>query len=926
MKSKILFINLLFILLLINSCFNKNNIKAKKGVIDLRNWDFEKDGIVRLDGEWELYSQLFTPEELNQINKSNNYIKVPGRWRNIKDKNLKIGRYGFATYKLKILLNSRRASDLSLRIPTAYVAYTLWIDKKYKFMHGKVSKSLITEIPRSYPKQFNFNAEANEIIIIIQNSNFHDESGGFLNSILLGSTKEIQQYTKNNLAIDTFLLGAILIFSLYNLILFLSRKKDISPLIFSIFCLVVSVRILFTNECFIYSIFPNFNFEIARKFEYLTICIGPSLYIYYIYKQFPNYNIKKIVIISLVAGILFSIIIIITPLRIYSHLLILFQIKMFIDFTYVLYVYIKAILKKEIEAIISLVSCIIIILTIAYEILYHYQFFLIGIFTPMGLIIYIFGQSFILSLRFAKTYSRLEYISNELKMHSEKLEKKVLERTQELEETNTQKTNFFINFAHEIKTPLTLISNYLNKYIKKVGLSSEIMIIKENLDKLTRDMVNILDIEKLKKGQIYYDHSMIINLSNIINTKISLFREIADKKKIKIFDNIHKNIYTNIDAYAIDRILNNLLDNAIKYNKENGEITVILKTKKNIIKFIISDTGIGIDKEQQKNIFDPYYQLSHHKRNIQGIGIGLSIVKKIIDEVNGEIEINSTPNIGTEFKLKFKRYYLKRNNIIINEDYNSTKPIKSLSNIYLKDSDYNKERYNIYIIEDNVNLLMFLKEAIIEKYNFYYALNGKDALEKIKNIPKPHVIISDIMMDEMDGYTFFENIHDNEDFKSIPFIFLTAKNMEEDRIKGLSKGAIDFISKPFYIEELIIKIESIIKYYEKNREQIQKNISNELYNYIKEKFSTTKKLHYTKNNNSEYNIIGKLYSKYKITKKENEIINLLKQGFEYKEIGSKLGISINTVRTYIKRIYKKCNVKNINELSNLINKSFKELI
>lgn len=902
-----------------NSCADKKTVIAKKGIIDLRNWDFNKDGIIRLDGEWEFfYNELLDPHELKKRNSSNVYVKLPGRWRNIKDNKEKIGRYGYATYRLKILLNDK-TSYLGLKIPTSYVAYTIWIDNKYKFEQGKVAKNMEEEIPKSYPKDLFFNAEKNNIEIIIQNSNFHDESGGFLNSFLLGESEVFLKHIKNNIALDLFLLGVILIFSFYHLMLYLFQRKDISSLIFCIFCFIISIRLLFTNECFLYDIIPNFNFELARKLEYLTICISSPLYVYFIYKQFQNYSIRKVVIISQIIGIVFFLIIISTHVRFYSYLLKLIQIKFIIDSLYVLYVFIDAILKKEIEAVIFFVSFFILLLTGIYEILYHYQLFLTGIFVPMGFVIYIFGNSLILSLKFAKTNSRLEYVSNKLRKYSQELEIKVKERTQELEEANRQKTNFFINFAHEIKTPLTLISNYFEGYIKKTGLFSESMIIKENLDKLTRDMVNILDVEKLTKGQMFYDHSMIINLTDIINKKIYLFRDTAEKRGIKICESVHENIYTKIDAFAIDRILNNLLDNAIKYNKQNGEIKVILKADKRNIVLIISDTGLGIDKEQQKNIFDPYYQLSHHKRNVQGIGIGLNIVKKIITEIDGKITLKSELNKGTEFALNFKRYNLKRGDMV-NCDYKVSMPIKASFNMELNNIEFKEGRYNIYIIEDNMELLTLLKDAINAEYNFFYALNGKDALKKINDIPKPDIIVSDIMMDEMDGFEFFENVNKNEEYKSIPFIFLTAKNGKEDRIKGLTKGAIDFISKPFSIEVLVAKIESFIKYREKNRMMIQKDVSNELYNYLRQEFKSLKRQQHNKNNDIEYDVLGKLYTEYHITKKEIEIINLLRQGFEYKEIGAALNISINTVRTFIKRIFKKCNVNSIKGLIESTNK------
>ena len=245
--------------------------------------------------------------------------------------------------------------------------------------------------------------------------------------------------------------------------------------------------------------------------------------------------------------------------------------------------------------------------------------------------------------------------------------------------------------------------------------------------------------------------------------------------------------------------------------------------------------------------------------------MGLSITKKIIDEVNGEIKVYSKLNEGTKFKIIFNIYKLKENDQI-NEEIKDLKPkITNIKNT-LKKIKYYADRYNILFVEDNIEMLIFLQNYMIDKYNFYYALNGKEALERLNNIPKPHLIVSDIMMDEINGHTFFENIHNIDKYKSIPFIFLTAKNMEEDRIKGLSKGAIDFISKPFSIDELLVKIESIIKYQELISEAVLKNIGESIHNYLKIKSNLTT-TNYNKKENINYNVIGKLHSEYGITQK-----------------------------------------------------------
>ena len=483
----------------------------------------------------------------------------------------------------------------------------------------------------------------------------------------------------------------------------------------------------------------------------------------------------------------------------------------------------------------------------------------------------------------------------------------------EIDKINKQKINLFINLAHETKTPLTLINNYLDKYIKKKGMTEELSIIKENLDKMINNMTDYLDIGKLERNQLFYNHDTIINFSSLIKIKYLLFKEIANKKRIKIKLDTPENLYIKIDPYAIDRIINNLLDNAIKYNKESGTINIKLVSLNDKIEFIIEDTGIGINEEQLEYIFNPFYQVSIEKRNIQGIGMGLNIVKKIVDEVNGEIKVTSKINRGTLFKITFNTYKLKEKDII-NEEVKHLIPKLGTSKNALKKIKYFSNRYNIFIIEDNIEILLLLQDSIKNKYNFFYSLNGKEALEKLNSIPRPHVIISDIIMDEMDGYAFSENIFNNEEYKSIPFIFLTAKNIDEDKLKGLSKGAIDFICKPFNIEILLAKIESILKYQELINEVILKNLNKEIYNYLKFNSNQTLTAKTDIKKSINYNLIGKLHTEYGITQKELEIINLLRKNLEYKEIGISLNISINTVRTHIKRIFEKCKVRSSREL------------
>jgi len=379
------------------------------------------------------------------------------------------------------------------------------------------------------------------------------------------------------------------------------------------------------------------------------------------------------------------------------------------------------------------------------------------------------------------------------------------------------KIQFFANVSHETKTPLTLISNYLNRYMEKTGTTEELAVIKQNIEKLQRDMVNFLDSEKLQRGQVFYKHNQIIDFSVLVKQKITMFRDMADKKKIKIKPDIHKDIYIKADPFAIDRVINNLFDNAIKYTNQNGQIKIRLAAGNSRIHFIVMDSGIGISREHRQFIFKPYHQISHEKRNLQGIGMGLFIVYKIVETLNGKIMVRSKLNQGSAFMVSLPEYMMKPGEKA-DHDIKFSKPINTAPVVTeLKEGKKDSSLYTLFVVEDNINLLHFLQSSLSKRFNVYAAINGHKALEKIKEIPRPDVIISDIMMDGMDGLMLCETLSRDEQYEDIPFIFITAKTSVEDRVKGLSKGAVDYISKPFTIEELNAKIDAIIRFTAINR-------------------------------------------------------------------------------------------------------------
>jgi signal transduction histidine kinase/DNA-binding NarL/FixJ family response regulator len=697
--------------------------------------------------------------------------------------------------------------------------------------------------------------------------------------------------------------GVLVTLAVYNLFIFLGRGKiALSNLSYSLLFIVYVFAIIVS------SVYPDFILFNIYKYYILTfiICFLLSLcLVFFTYTVFDLTNIKHILIVILIMYLCLAV------------------------FLYMSYIFTKNIIFINAWYILKILSVVILIFFITSQILKKKQYkerknkFVIAgfililsdsmmfstwqilfsevmpdLYTCVIFLSAAFIFSYALTDSFNKEYKDLQELKNNL-------EHLVNKRTAQLKEANKQKSTFFINLAHETKTPVTLINNYLDSYILKKGPSRESGIIKRNVKKLLNDIVNILDIEKLEAGGTFYNHKQIVNLSDIVKQKVMLFEKL--KKDIYITAEVEENITLQIDPYAVDRILNNLIDNAFKYNREFGSVKVSLKrgNKKDKIELSVKDTGIGMIPEKVKHIFDPFYQISREKKNYEGLGIGLSIVKKIVDETGAEISVTSRQGIGTEFTILLNSYTPSSEDSVRN-NLKLSKPADTLSDIKLSQCVNKAGRKNVFVVDDNLEMLAFLQDHIKGRYNFYFAVNGKHALEMLSGIPRPDIIISDIMMDVMDGYEFYEKITSEYNYKAVPFIFLTAKSGVTEELKGLNKGAVDFITKPFSIDVLMAKINSILQIQEKQKEAILNEMGIDLYKHLNKPLSREFR--------SEYDVLSKLKSEYSISRREMEVIRLIKEGHLYKEIASELDISLSTVQTYRHRIFKKCKVNNKIEL------------
>ena len=404
------------------------------------------------------------------------------------------------------------------------------------------------------------------------------------------------------------------------------------------------------------------------------------------------------------------------------------------------------------------------------------------------------------------------------------------------------KLRFFTDISHELRTPLTLITSPVGEVLEHESLTPSarklLTVVHNNTERMLRLVNQILDFRKIenKKMKLLLEKTDIVEL---LQKVMDNFRLIAEEKNINFrLQTDKESIHCWIDQDKVEKIIFNLLSNAFKYTPANKSITVYAHTTKDKVVISVADEGIGIDPKKQQTLFQRFETLVNNNILQPSSGIGLSLVKELIELHQGNIQVNTETGIGSEFivtlPLDQKVYEGKENAEFILSDIPSTHnqkdskhkaifPIPEKKNILQENIAYcdvddktDEEFISVLIIEDNTELRSFLNDILSGTYKVIEATNGQEGLEQALQYI-PDFIISDVMMPVMDGLDMVKAIKEQRDICHIPIILLSAKSSLDDRISGLEHGIDDYITKPFSSTYLKIRI----KYLLQQRKQLQ---------------------------------------------------------------------------------------------------------
>lgn len=467
----------------------------------------------------------------------------------------------------------------------------------------------------------------------------------------------------------------------------------------------------------------------------------------------------------------------------------------------------------------------------------------------------------------------------------------------ELNEEKENRKQLFLNIVHDLKTPLTILHNSVNSCEKEFNNAPSITLLKSNILKMEKNILNILNIEKLERGFPIADKSSVLNISAITKEVYDLYSNNISSDSIYITSEIDDGIYAKIDEISYIQILNNLIDNAIKYSSGVGIIKITLTKRDQNVYLTIKDKGIGISDSDMQKIFTPYFQGHQGYSSYYGLGIGLALVKEICEAFGGRIGVESCPGEGSIFTVELPIAECREE--FAGPSRKVDILIPELSNRLIP-NNHDPKMKTILIVEDDQDIMDLLIKSFNNEYNILTAANGIEGLSLCHSDNVIDLILTDIMMPEMNGKEFIKKLHNSSSNRKIPIIFLTAKVGSNEIHDCLALGAVDYICKPFDVKKLRTKIESILTLVDNMQDSLVSNIEDSLTKFILSKTGTEKKNNPMKSNFADYNI----------SPKEEIIINELADGLSHKEIAYNQGISINTVKSHIQRIYKKCNVQN----------------
>jgi two-component system sensor histidine kinase ChiS len=796
--------------------------RASDGVLDLTKWDFAARGPIRLDGEWEfVWGRLLDSRAMTSSGQvDSDFLSLPGMWRGKTGAGEALSAQGQGTYRLRVrlpasLITRSPAPTLSLLVSGMLSVCEVRVNRTVVASSGEPGVDRASEKPVGHILMPRFKVTDRDMEIVLHVSNHHNVRGGINSSIFLGTGEQIQGMIDVRRFSGAFMAGALLIMALYHLVLFSRRRSEGANLYFGLFCFFWGAATLFSpSSGFLMSfIAPGLPWEWYVNLSLLPFGLTIPLMVIFYHVLFPKKYGGIVNRAAAFLGAVYIVYILLTPPNAYGPGPFLYFWVTRAVYGYLFAVFALDLLHREKNVLMLIPGYLALALSELDVMVFDLNITNTTPFAPYGVFIFILSYSFYISATFAAAFSRVEKLSDNLE-----------EANLRLVDMNNLKDEFLANTTHELKTPLAGIVSIAETLLAGAGggLSKEnrehLKLLAHSGKRLSGLVDEILDFSRLTHRDIALNKSAV-SLYEAVQGVLDISRSMAAGKNLELINSVQTDLPPVLaDPERLEQILFNLVGNAVKYT-ESGSVTVSARNSGGFTRVSVADTGIGIPYAARQRIFNSYEQLSAaESRATGGAGLGLAITRHLVELHGGGIDLDSRPGQGSVFSFTLPgnrptgaKHIRQGAGELPARELNPAllpEPEPAAGDLGCADC----RTYQVLIVDDEpVNLHVIASCLRLRGITFKTVSSGSRAQDLIRDGDRPDMVILDVMMPGANGYEVCKILRREHSAQALPVIMLTVKNRVEDIVAGFSAGANDYLTKPFSREELLARVDTLLR-------------------------------------------------------------------------------------------------------------------
>ncbi|PIB35239.1 hypothetical protein BFP72_07435 [Reichenbachiella sp. 5M10] len=780
---------------------------------------YQGEDEITLRGNWRFYyGQLL--ESCPNDSPYYTIQHVPDLWTNYEIGGSQPSAFGHATYQVPIF--SKDAYDASaIEVKGCYSAFRLYLNGELIRSSGKVGTSAITSAHSVLPSVSEVALAQGENILQLEISNYQHNKGGFYADVILGTKSYLTNKRNKQALVDMFVIGSLTMIGLFFLGMYAFWKRDLMLLYNALFCIFQGLRIGFFGR-HVLAIDEESFWVLNVHMEYLTFYLANMFLLLFFSQSYKDQIANIVRKLWVVVSLIFVASTVLFPLHIYSMFLPVYLVLATLMSLYATLILTLSVVNRVSGSLIAAVSWLLLIIgvgstglvyfNIASEVLY------LGFWNLLSYLV----MTFVTAQGFGRSFKKLERLQKVTSAQRDEIEtdKSIIEKQAEkLKEISAMQTRWFTNMAHELRTPLTLILGPIRQFLNAPSSRSStgienIQLAEKNSVGLLRLVNEILDVSRLESNRLSLNKKPT-HLTRLIRETAAQFDSIAKQKGVILSMHILADVELMIDKDRIQNVLINLISNAMKFTHKGEQVKISIRhSQEKSIEISVADTGDGIPEKDLPFIFERFYQADDPNRlNQGGTGIGLALCQELARLHEGKLSVSSEPGKGSVFTL------ILPETLIINIDNASClQPVTLLSPDFSMGElihpnpimlDKGSHKPTVLLVEDNADMRQYIRSFMSEIYQIIEASDGIEALRCLDETI-PDLIISDVMMPRMDGIELAMKVKGDDKLKNIPFITLTAKATESDKIETLRIGIDDYLIKPFNAQELAVRAANLI--------------------------------------------------------------------------------------------------------------------